>query len=171
MIILVTGSRYANMDVHGPIIRRTLAWATGMLISPDGTIGPVGLPHELWDGSAEGVDVIARRIAREDFGWDWRPFAANWPACDPQWRDPVGNVQRCTAGHRARRKSGVEYCPTAGFRRNQLMVDQLLLRAEERRVCLAFPIPDRGSRGTEDCLTRAYLAKVVTIVVPLHPTP
>lgn len=163
MIVLVTGSRYATHDTHGLAIRRALLWATGARAGRSDTT----VTHELRDGSAEGVDIIARRIAIEDFGWASRPFAADWSDCDPTWADPTGSTRPCTTGHRQSRANGRTWCPTAGLRRNQRMVDSLLAEDAARKVCVAFPIPDLGSRGTADCLTRAWRAKIPTLVFPL----
>lgn len=49
----------------------------------------------------------------------------------------------------------------AGPIRNQEMVD---LGAD---MCLGFPLP--GSKGTVDCMNRARLAGILTIVVPMEP--
>lgn len=162
MIILITGSRFATAKLHLSTILSTLAWVSGDPWQARGR-------HELWDGSADGVDVIARRAVTSKFGWTNRPFAANWPTCEPDWIDPIGKCEPCEPSHRKVRKEGSAYCPTAGFRRNQRMVDALLL-VDDRRVCVAFPIPAMGSHGTADCLTRAWHAGVTTIVKPLATT-
>lgn len=166
MIIIVTGSRFATEEKHGPVIRQTLVWIA-QAATPE-------LPS-LWEGSADGVDIISRRIGTH-LGWNGRSFVANWPQCDPEWTDPTGRVESCPKwpgiqkiGHRRRRQNGNEYCPIAGFRRNQLMMKCAGLEDLERKICVAFPIPEFGSRGTEDCLTRAWKAGIPTFVKPLEP--
>jgi hypothetical protein len=165
MIIVVTGSRFATEGEHGPVIRQTLLWIA--------KAAAPGLPW-LWEGSADGVDVLCRGIGR-GLGWKIRSFAANWPQCDPDWVDPTDRAEPCPKwpgiqkiGHRRRRRNGNEYCPIAGFRRNQLMIDCARQEDLHRKICVAFPIPVFGSRGTEDCLTRAWKAGIPTFIKPLE---
>lgn len=160
MIVLVTGSRYATAEEHGKVIRHALIWSAG---ARDGAFGD----HELWDGAAGGIDKICHGMAHEDFGWETESFPAMWSVCSEDFVDPLGKVGSCDPYHRRKRSDGrTEYCPTAGFRRNQLMVDRLT-RVEGRKVVVGFPIPALGSRGTLDCLTRALHAGLPVISVPL----
>lgn len=157
MIIQVTGSRFVKHDAHGEQIRRVLTWTAGS-----------AHPVTMQDGGAPGADAVCRSAAIE-FGWNWEDFPANWNHCDPGWIDPLGKVISCEPRHRLQRKyNGQWYCPTAGLRRNQLMIDRLV-QASGYRVCVAFPIVERGSRGTADCLERAWRAKIPTFVWPLEP--
>lgn len=169
MIILVTGSRHATVDDHWGVIRGALAWATG---ATDGKVDP---DWEIWDGLCPtGVDSIAHDIGREDFGWKERRFPAVWRDCSPE---PVPHCEPCTPAHRkAYRKGGGDYCPTAGKRRNELMVTTLAhahaYADVRRKVVVAFPIPGPkpyGSSGTLDCLGRAIGAGLLTITKPLRP--
>ncbi len=160
MILVVTGSRFAKSDEHGSRIRHGLLWAAG---ARDGAFGD----HELWDGSASGADGIAHDLAREDFGWKAKRLTASWSECDPTWVDPIGKAVPCAPGHRKVRSNGTTpYCPTAGFRRNALMISELV-KVEGRKVVVGFPIPALGSRGTVDCLTRALHAGLPIVSVPL----
>lgn len=159
MIVLVTGSRFAKPSEHLKTIRTVLFWATG---ARDGKFGD----HELWDGEASGADVIAHNLAQEDFGWSVRRFPADWANCDMAPRRK-GDPKGCPPMHRKVRSDGTTtYCPTAGFRRNQLMVDALS-KVDGRKVVVGFPIPSLGSRGTIDCLTRALHAGLPIVSVPL----
>lgn len=157
MIVLVTGSRYAKPSEHRRVIRYALLWATG---GRDGQFGD----HELWEGAAPGVDTIAYEVAKEDFGWKPQRFPADWSECSEV---PVPGMNSCTPEHRKTRGAGAAtYCPLAGFRRNQLMVDELS-KVDGRKVVVGFPIPALGSHGTVDCLTRALHAGLPIVSIPL----
>ena len=163
MIVLVTGSREVTEAAHRRKVRASMLFAVNS--SPG--------EHELWDGSADGADVLARSIATGDLKWGSRPFAANWTG-------PCADT--CPPGHRKSRKAGEgDYCPYAGHRRNQMMVDRAreAIAAGQRVVCLAFPIFDpadleqagwvytKRNRGTADCIDRAWRSGVPTIIIPL----
>lgn len=162
MIVQVTGSRHAKFELHGRVVRATLLWATGA------KGGRPGEGHALWDGLAAGIDQICHELADQDFGWMTERFRADWQACDPTWIDPLGKAATCEPSHRkVRHNLGGDYCPTAGFRRNQAMVDALS-NVDGRKVVVGFPMPERGSRGTLDCLTRALHAGLPVLSVPLQ---
>jgi hypothetical protein len=91
-----------------------------------------------------------------------QPCPAEWDLCTPDCRHPET------------RRAGRVYCPVAGLRRNQLMVDA------GADYCLAFvarcPCPDRrrndatgmhGTHGTVDCLDKAAAAGIA--VKPFRP--
>jgi hypothetical protein len=161
VIVQVTGSRFASPGEHARAVRLALLWAVG---ARDGKFGD----HELWDGWASGIDEVCHTLAEQDFGWKTERFAADWRTCDPDWIDPLGKAARCSSSHRRKRSDAVtEYCPTAGFRRNQLMINRLAHEAVGRKVVVGFPIPSLGSRGTIDCLTRALHAGLPVISIPL----
>jgi hypothetical protein len=93
----------------------------------------------------EGADAMGDEWAYAN-GAPQDPRPADWTGpCAPD----------CQPGHRRRRRDGTDYCPLAGHRRNQLMVDlqpQLVVAAH------------RGdSRGTADCIRRAETAGI-----PVH---
>jgi hypothetical protein len=102
-------------------------------------------------GAARGGD---RHLARCATAWGMQvkshPVTTrDWATCTPG----------CRPGHRRRRQDGQEYCPDAGGRRNQDMVD---LGAD---VCLGFPWgPSRS--GTRDCMTRATQAGIPVVDWP-----
>lgn len=99
-----------------------------------------------------GLDPLASAWTkrRRERGWPVAedPYPADWDHCEPGW---------CGPGHRVARPDGSTYCPMAGHRRNQLMVDQGAL------LCLAF-IRD-GSSGATDCVTRATKAGIYASVI------
>jgi hypothetical protein len=74
---------------------------------------------ELMHGCADGADTIGHE-------WAWRTgfLIREFPA---DWAGPCG--PDCRPGHRRRNRRGAEYCPHAGHRRNQQMVDQPTRRA------------------------------------------
>ncbi len=99
---------------------------------------------EVMEGTADGADTLAGQWAeahRED-GVGHLPVAADWEGpCSPA----------CRPGHRKPRR-GTTYCPTAGHRRNQHMVDQ------QPVIGLAFQVG--ASTGTADCIRRLENASV-----------
>lgn len=92
-------------------------------------------------GAAKGADRMAAQWAARH-GQSLDPVPAGWDWCVPD----------CPPGHRQQRRDGAEYCPTAGHRRNQAMVDA------GASVCLAFQVG--GSTGTADCIRRAEAAGI-----------
>lgn len=98
------------------------------------------------EGGAGGVDSYAADwMKTHPFYNRWifgERYGAKWYECGPE----------CTPGHRRRRKDGTEYCPMAGHRRNQKMVDA------GADICLAFRFAK--SSGTTDCMMRAQKAGI-----------
>lgn len=98
---------------------------------------------QVTDGAAAGLDTIAGRLAErlEDRGWRRVPVPANWYN---GWRQMSW-------------RTGMN----PGSQRNQKMVDM------GHDVCIGWPHPDPKvrSRGTYDCLTRAYDAGIPTFQV------
>lgn len=139
--ILVTGSRQwtSAADLQLATLRRQRVRdaleAVFMLLCPS--------PESfvLVHGAARGLDQLAADVAQQDFGLPVEAHRA-------QWRTPTGGTDR-----------------TAGFTRNQQMVD---LGAD---LCLGFPLHPKQatgkdtSRGTWDCLRRAQEAGLPTAVV------
>ena len=139
--LLVTGSRtWTDKSAIG----RAFAWAVGEF--PGVIVQGEHGPRALWDrvtvvhGGARGADMLAGRLARVwGMGVEPHPVTSrDWEAWCPG----------CTAGHRRERPDGSTYCPQAGNRRNQRMVD---LGAD---LCIGFP-SGPGWSGTRDCLNRA----------------
>lgn len=97
-----------------------------------------------------GADRIARewarRMAASGLPVSVEVHEADWEHCAPD----------CRPGHRRTRRDGVEYCPTAGRRRNDDMVET---GADEAH---GFPLP--GSRGTWDCLRKAKSAGIPVVI-------
>lgn len=106
-------------------------------------VGYTGI--ELMHGCAEGADTIGHEWAFRT-GFLIREFPADWEG-------PCGPA--CQPGHRRRNRRGTEYCPLAGHRRNQLMVDE--------RPVLFVAAHYQGSTGTADCMRRAKTAGI-----PVH---
>lgn len=134
MRILITGSRKWR-DRHS-----VEAAIRDAVIRSGAPMDQVVIVH----GGAEGADACAD-VSATAMGLWVEEHLANWRHCVPQCaHDPV------------------EYCPQAGPRRNQRMVDA------GADVCLAFPLAD--SRGTYDCIRRAHDAGIPVRIEPA-PTP
>ncbi|GAA3154401.1 DUF2493 domain-containing protein [Streptomyces rectiviolaceus] len=108
---------------------------------------------ELIQGTAEGADTIGDQWARHN-GIPVVPEPADWEGpCSPE----------CKPGHRRTRGVGT-YCPQAGHRRNQLIVDRrpLLLVAAAVRCTLpkCRTAKPHDSHGTADCMRRAAAAGI-----------
>lgn len=104
-------------------------------------VGYTGI--ELMHGCAEGADTIGHEWAFRT-GFLIREFPADW-------NGPCG--QGCPAGpHRRINRRGSEYCPLAGYRRNQRMVDE--------GPVLFVAAHHNGSTGTADCIRRAEAAGI-----------
>jgi hypothetical protein len=120
--VLVTGSRrYANAEAMA------------------GEIAQLPQDAVIVHGAATGADRLADGVAKAR-GLAREPHPADWEHCGPD----------CRPGHRRKRLDGGDFCPLAGPRRNQEMVDA------GADLCLVFP----GNRGTEDCARRAEKAGI-----------
>lgn len=129
MRVMVTGSR-------GWTDRGRIREAFGKVVA-----GRVVLVH----GDCRGADRLAAEVALE-LGWDVVPRAADWEG-------PC--AAGCPPGHRRARggqTSGATYCPNAGRRRNQEMVDA--------RPDVVFAFPTARSVGTWDAVRRARRAGI-----------
>ena len=102
---------------------------------------------EVMEGTAPGADEMcgAWAKARFDQGVGHLPIEADWEG-------PCATT--CRSGHRRTRRDGTEFCPNAGPRRNQVMVDHQPL------IALAFQVGE--SAGTADCLRRLAAAGIPT---------
>jgi len=103
---------------------------------------------ELMHGHArDGADAIGDAWAiRHGVPYRRRPADWNGP-CAPT----------CPPGHRRTNRRGAEYCPLAGHRRNQQMVDEgplLVVAAHHNR-----------STGTADCIRRAEAAGIPVLTL------
>jgi hypothetical protein len=97
------------------------------------------------EGEAEGLDSVVRDTTTE-LGMRVEPHPADWDTCAPA----------CKPGHRKRRRDGTEYCPSAGHRRNAVMVASVTRRPAAGRGCVAYPLDE--SRGTRGCMKLAVAA-------------
>jgi hypothetical protein len=154
----MTGLRRALIGLTGP-----RAWADVQRLE-DALLGvwhdalQVGYDSiELMQGCADGTDTIGGDWARRN-GILVRERAADWEGpCGPN----------CQPGHRRRNRHGIEFCPQAGHRRNQQMVDErpVLFVAGVMR-CTAAKCARRGphnSHGATDSIRRAEAAGI-----PVH---
>lgn len=112
---------------------------------------------DVWhDATQTGYDGILLTHGDADHGAD--PIGDAWAVHhgvprDPHpadWAGPCADT--CPPGHRRRNRRGDDYCPLAGHRRNQHMVDL--------RPRLVVAAHHRGSRGTADCIRRARTAGI-----------
>lgn len=133
MRVLMTGSRGLPASAMS-LVRDALIEVTA---------GHQG-PHILVHGGARGADQMAA-IAAQSLGWSIEEHPADWSA-------PCRDT--CRHNGRQVNRSGREYCPSAGARRNQKMVD---LGAD---VCVAFYARNELTRGTSDAIRRAGKAQI-----------
>lgn len=101
------------------------------------------------NGFAPGADRMADEWASaHERAGPWR-FPARWQVCEhshPSVPCPPG------FDHRKRNRHGDDYCPLAGFRRNQEMID----RAEPQQA-YGYTL---GTRGAADMTGRVLRARV-----------
>jgi hypothetical protein len=100
-------------------------------------------------GNAKEGDQTVAGMWRSLGGVD-DPMDADWAKCDPEID------VACQRSHRKKRRNGEEYCPTAGLRRNTVMI--------ETSPDLVISFVRNKSRGASDCTQKAYDAglRVVT---------
>jgi len=149
-IIIASGTRYAG-EQHWAVIE------AGLLSVVDNPLDP----HTLREGEADGVDRICARVA-ESWGWTVERVPAEWNRCAPDIPEELGG---CPARpHLKIRRGGGHFCPFAGPRRNQNMVDRRPLADE----VVSFPaLGCRGRSGTWDLIHRAADAGIPIRVFPL----
>lgn len=148
--LLVTGSR--SLLTWRPVYQVLWGWHQYMF-----TINPGSKLVIVHGDSLQGVDAYCRQFveymqSRGNLDIDQEPHPADWDGPCAPWTDGM-----CQPGHRrpSRFGSSPDYCPTAGHRRNQIMVDT--------RIDSYVAITDRPlekSRGTWDCVQRAEKAGV-----------
>lgn len=109
--------------------------------------------HDAWQIGYDGIELMHGHAddGADAIGDAWairngvllRRRPADWPGpCAPQ----------CKPGHRSLNRRDTEYCPQAGHRRNQQMVDE--------RPVLVVAAHHNNSRGTADCMRRAAAAGI-----------
>lgn len=147
MRVLVTGSR--DWD-HEPSVFGALRYLA-LLGHPDDHL-------DVRHGKAHrGADNVAARWVAIQARNGWPVAQDPYPA---DWGGPCvfeGTIV-CQQGHR-QTKNGREWCPLAGHRRNQQMIDV-------GGVDLVVGFLKHGSSGTRDCLKRAERAGLPRLVVP-----
>lgn len=131
--LLVSGSR-RHTDTE--LIRAVLVCAGRRL----------GRDTVLVHGAAPGVDTIAAGIW-EGWGLPVEAHPADWSRCVPG----------CPPLHRKVRRNGDTWCPTAGPRRNQAVVDT--------GADLMLALPLGPSAGTRDCARRAQAAGIPVVLI------
>lgn len=144
MRLIVAGTRHATGRHVDQI---------GQVLQPICTTGPGVLAH----GGAPGVDLLAAQLAHS-WGWKTKEVPASWGECDLTVPDDLGGCPDWP--HRRTRADGSSWCPYAGRRRNQKLVD-LVPRAD---LVVVFPAdgPVARSRGTWDLHRRAIRAGLDT---------
>jgi hypothetical protein len=134
-LVLVTGSRaWSDIPAMHDALLDTWHDAT-----QDGHAGIT-----VMEGGATGADTIARWWAKQH-----QAHGVGSQAVTADWGEPCGDG--CPAGHR-KDAHGSSYCPLAGHRRNQQMVDA------GPAIVLAFRVGK--STGTADCIRRAEKAGI-----------
>ena len=104
-------------------------------------------------GGATGADTIAHEYAKQTYLFpDERNivFEADWENCGPE----------CPPVHQKVNRRGSQYCPTAGHRRNQEMLD-----SGAQGVAAFINKPLEKSTGTNHMVTIANEANVPTRVI------
>lgn len=112
---------------------------------------------QLMHGCADGVDAIGGQWADRN-----GILVRERPA---DWEGPCGSD--CRPGHRRPRRDGTTFCPQAGHRRNQQMVDEhpaLFVAAATDCTLPKCRTPrPHHTHGTADCARRARAAGI-----PVH---
>lgn len=95
----------------------------------------------------QGVDYLVSECCQR-FGVQLAPYPADWAGpCDMA-------SGMCQDGHRRVNRGGLNYCPTAGLRRNQFMLDA----GRPERAIAIVDKPLWRCRGTHDMMTRVKKA-------------
>jgi hypothetical protein len=109
--------------------------------------------HDALEGGWDGIELMHGHADRgaDAIGDAWAvrhgvPYRRR-PA---DWTGPCADA--CPPGHRRINRRGHSYCPLAGHRRNQQMVDEHPL--------LVIAAHHQGSTGTADCMRRARAAGI-----------
>ncbi|MEW9521839.1 DUF2493 domain-containing protein [Streptomyces tubercidicus] len=130
--ILITGSRsWSNSELLADVLLDT--WHDATQNGYDSIV----IVH----GTADGADTLADLWAR-GHGLEFETHEPNWEYCAPDCPP--------APGHRRTNRRGREFCPTAGHRRNQRMVDA--------GADLVVAFPQGPATGTRDCMRRAEQA-------------
>lgn len=146
MHIIVTGGRWFNdtTAVHGYISYLMGRYQEDLVII---------------QGGAPGADTIAKEFC-ETTSIPVETYEADWEHCGPE----------CPPVHMKANSRGSLYCPTAGHRRNQAMLDALPRAARDASqpsggVVAFIDRKLEDSRGTNDMVKRANEASVPVRVI------
>ncbi len=114
---------------------------------------------ELMHGCADGYDTHGGNWAHRN-----GILVRERPA---DWEGPCG--RECRPGHRRRNRRGIEFCPQAGHRRNQQMVDEQpvlfvagVMRCTAAKCARKAP---HNTHGATDCMRRAEAAGIPVLTV------
>ncbi|WP_109000811.1 hypothetical protein [Streptomyces rishiriensis] len=155
LIILLAGSR--ELPEPG-IVPGTLAD-----IALNIAEGPVIVRHGACPGE-RSADQAAADWIREygtRYGITEDPMPADWDHCAPDCPPAPGHRRRKASGDTAHPGLLPDYCPTAGPRRNGLMVAKL----PRPDWMVAFPAPTGPSYGTRNCMRQASDAGLAIYVI------
>lgn len=139
-LIGLTGSRkWADV----PLLETTLflVWHEALEVGYDGIELIHGDARDGADAMGDGW-AVRNRVPRHRLPADWEG------PCGPE----------CQPGHRKPKRNGRTYCPLAGHRRNQQIID--------RRPLMLVAAQVNQSTGTADCMRRAETAGI-----PVHRIP
>lgn len=115
--------------------------------------------HEALEVGYDGIELIHghARDGADAMGDAWAiANGVSRRRLPADWEGPCG--PECQPGHRKPKRNGRTYCPLAGHRRNQQIVDE--------RPLLLVAAQVNSSTGTADCIRRAEAAGV-----PVHRIP
>lgn len=166
-ILLVTASRHLK-PCHSPALWRHMLT----------TVRPAhGRTYTLIEGGARGGDAVMRTVAHSLLGWSVMTRPADWegdcvfdvdPSCPEVARqNPAWNVHRRIPIGRTG-----SYCPLAGHRRNQKMVNEAaeLAKSADRELKGLAVYYRYPTSGTTDCRTRMRRGGIPCAVEIVEPT-
>lgn len=145
--LLVTGSR--SLLTWRPVYQVLWGWHQYCIL--------LGSELVIVHGDApQGVDLYTKQFVQymqtAAFGIHQELYPADWDGPCAPWETGL-----CQPGHRRKSRFGSspDYCPTAGHRRNQTMVD-----TRPHSYVAITDRPIKKSRGTFDCAERARKAGI-----------
>lgn len=108
------------------------------------------------EGGATGSDQWVREACES--------LAIQHEREDADWVGPCDLGGMCRPGHRRPRRGGGTYCPEAGVRRNQHMLD----RYDPPMVVALLDRPLASTKGTKDMMTRATAEGRCTVEIDVR---
>lgn len=116
--------------------------------------------HDALEDGYDGIELIHgdARDGADAMGDAWA-VANGVPRrrLPADWEGPCGS--ECQPGHRKPKRNGRTYCPLAGHRRNQEIVDE--------RPLLLVAAQVHNSTGTADCMRRAKAVGIPVYRIPV----